>query len=121
VILVDTAIWIDHLHRADPELVGLLEQNDVATHSMIIGELALGSVAHRDQVLGHLLDLPQTIRASDDEVLAFVNTERLYGRGLSFVDAHLLAAARLTPHTDLWTRDKRLRVAAHDLGVVWEP
>ncbi|MEO8528928.1 MAG: PIN domain-containing protein [Pseudolysinimonas sp.] len=120
-ILVDTSVWIDHLHRADPELVALLERNDVATHAMVIGELALGTIAKRDEFLGLLAALPAASEASHAEVVDFVSARRLYGRGLSLVDAHLLASAVLGESTLLWTRDRRLASAAADLGHAWHP
>ncbi len=120
-ILVDTSVWIDHLHGADPHLAELLERNDVGTHSMVVGELALGSIAARATVLGLLAELPACIEATHEEVLDFVTARRLPGRGLSLVDAHLLASAVLTEAAALWTRDRRLGVAASELGLAWEP
>lgn len=118
-VLVDTSIWIDHLHEAEPTLVDLLDQSLVCVHPMIIGELALGTITRRTDVLALLANLPSTIGASHEEVLRFIETRRLYGKGLSLVDVHLLAATRLTPDASLWTRDKRLRDAATDEGVAW--
>jgi len=119
VILVDTSIWIDHLHSHDPVLARILERNDVSTHSMIIGELALGSLSNRDDFLTLLADLPRSARASDEEVLAFIESEALWSQGLSLVDAHLLAAVRLEAADRLWTRDKQLLRAATALDVAW--
>ena len=116
-ILVDTSIWIDHLHRSDAALSALLNEAQVCTHPMIIGELALGSLQDRSTVLGLLSDLPSAPVATHAEVLLFVDVHALYGSGLSLVDAHLLAAARLSSADRLWTRDRRLRVAAEKLGV----
>jgi predicted nucleic acid-binding protein len=120
-ILVDTSVWIDHLHQAEPQLVELLERNDVATHPMVLGELALGSIADRVTFLGLLSALPAAKEATHTEVMDFVAARQLYGRGLSLVDAHLLASAVLSDATLLWTRDQRLARAAGDLGVAWEP
>jgi predicted nucleic acid-binding protein len=116
-ILVDTSIWIDHLHRSDATLSDLLHEARVCVHPMVIGELALGSLRGRQTFLGLLADLPITPVATNTEVLAFVDSKVLYGTGLSFVDAHLLAALRLSPSDRLWTRDRRLRQAAETLGV----
>ena len=116
-ILVDTSIWIDHLHRADDVLSVLLEKAQVCTHPMIIGELALGSLRDRATILGLLSDLPARPVATHVEVLAFVEFQGLHGVGLSLVDAHLLAALRLSPPDRLWTRDRRLRQTADDLGI----
>jgi predicted nucleic acid-binding protein len=117
VILVDTSVWIDHLHRADTALVGLLEEAQVCTHPMVIEELALGTLRRRQEVLDSLGSLPAAPVAAHDEVLAFVDAHGLFGVGLSLVDAHLLAAARLGETTHVWTRDLRLRAAAGRLGV----
>jgi predicted nucleic acid-binding protein len=116
-ILVDTSIWIDHLHRSDPSLVALLNGSQVCTHRMVIGELALGSLRDRTSILGLLADLPRTPHATDAEVLSFVAGHALFGIGLSLVDAHLLAALRISSADRLWTRDRRLRMAAERLGV----
>jgi predicted nucleic acid-binding protein len=116
-ILVDTSIWIDHLHRTEPRLVALLEDADVCVHPMIIGELALGSLRDRSVVLSLLGDLPGIAVAAHAEVLRFIESQALYGIGLSLVDAHLLAALRLSSTAKLWTRDRRLQSAAKRLGV----
>jgi predicted nucleic acid-binding protein len=116
-ILVDTSIWIDHLHRTDPDLVAVLEEAEVCLHPMIIGELALGSLRDRSAILSMLADLPAVSVATHAEVLQLIESNALYGTGLSLVDAHLLAALRLTEATKLWTRDRRLHSAARRLGV----
>ena len=116
-ILVDTSIWIDHLHRSEAALSVLLSEAQVCTHPMIIGELALGSLRDRTTILGLLSDLPSTPLATHAEVLMLVEFQSLYGIGLSLVDAHLLAALRLSSPGRLWTRDRRLRLAAESLGV----
>lgn len=116
-ILVDTSIWIDHLHRVDAALSVLLNDGRVCTHPMIIGELALGSIRDRQTVIGLLSDLQSTHVATSAEVLEFVDGNALYGVGLSLVDAHLLAALRLDSSHRLWTRDRRLGLAAEKLGV----
>ena len=116
-ILVDTSIWIDHLHRSEAALSMLLNEAQVCTHPMIIGELALGALQDRKTILALLADLPSTVQATHAEVVPFVELHGLYGTGLSLVDAHLLAALRLSSPDRLWTRDLRLRVAAEKLGV----
>jgi predicted nucleic acid-binding protein len=117
VIIVDTSVWIDHLKSSDPGLVDLLGTGRVLAHSFVTGELALGSLRQRWTVLESLRDLPQATVASDDEVMMLIEREQLYGLGIGFVDAHLLAAVRLTPGALLWTRDRRLRQAATRLGL----
>lgn len=120
-ILVDTSVWIDHLHHADADLTLLLDRNQVATHELVIGELALGSIARRAVVLDSLSQLRRVPRVSHDELLAFVAARSPSGRGLSLVDAHLLASTIVTPGTRVWTRDRRLRRAAAELDLAWSP
>jgi len=91
-----------------------LEREEVVTHPFVIGELACGSIARRREVLDLLTHLPSANAASDEEVLLFIEQRRLMGRGIGYIDAHLLAAASLTPGVRVWTRDKPLAtVAAH--------
>jgi predicted nucleic acid-binding protein len=111
-ILVDTSIWIDHFRKADRQLTSLLENERVMTHPFVIGEIALGHLKHRGQVLDSLANLATSAMASEQEVLAFIEAEMLQGSGIGYLDAHLLAAAKITPGTSIWTRDKRLRAAA---------
>jgi len=121
VILVDTSIWIDHLHAANAILVRLLGNGAVLGHSWVTGELALGNLSRRDEVIGLLAALPQATEARNDEVLRLIKQEALYGAGIGYVDAHLLAATRLTSDTTLWTRDRRLLVVAAHLGLDFQP
>lgn len=116
-ILVDTSVWIDHLRRGDAALSALLDSGRVLAHPFVIGELALGDLRQRDLVLALLRDLPQAKQATDDEVMGFIDRHRLFGQGVGYVDAHLLASARLTALARLWTRDKRLLVVAQKLGL----
>jgi len=115
VILADTSVWVDHLRRRNPALARLLEAGRILAHPFVIGELALGHLERRNIILGDLYDLPQAIVASHQEVLHFINEHRLFGWGIGYIDAHLLAATRLSAGTSLWTRDKRLRRAAEKL------
>jgi predicted nucleic acid-binding protein len=117
VILVDTSVWIDHLHRHDAELARSLEAVKVCVHPMVIGELALGSLRNRAGVLSLLRALPSAVVATHDETMALVEARQLHGRGLSLIDAHLLASVLLTPGARLLTRDRRLAEAASDLGI----
>jgi hypothetical protein len=121
VILVDTSIWVDHLRSGDKVLTSLLDANLVLSHPFVIGELALGHLRQSELVLGLLQDLPQATVATDEEVLRFIGRHALTGLGIGYVDAHLLAATRLTAGASLWTRDKRLLAAAGRLGLVAEP
>lgn len=118
-ILVDTAVWIDHLHRADPQLTRLLEHGLVVTHPMVIGELALGSIRNHSTVLGLLSGLPTIGEATFEEILGLVDARTLSGRGLGLVDASILAAALIAGDVAIWTRDKRLAAAAESLQIGW--
>lgn len=120
-ILVDTSVWIDHLRSGDETLAGLLDNSAVLAHPWVIGELALGNLSRRDDVIGLIRGLPQATLATDDEVLGLIEQEALYGAGIGYVDAALLAATRLTSDTALWTRDKRLSSAAARLGLGFQP
>ena len=116
-ILVDTSVWVDHLRATDKALVGLLDAGMVLAHPFVIGELALGNLRQREAVLNALSDLPRAVVATDAEVLHFIDRHALFGRGVGYLDIHLLAAARLTAGTELWTRDKRLHGVAVQLGL----
>ncbi|MGH9022661.1 MAG: type II toxin-antitoxin system VapC family toxin [Acidimicrobiia bacterium] len=120
-ILVDTSVWVDHLRRGHPGLTRLLEGGLVLGHPWVRGELALGHLAQRREVLGLLDQLPQATVATDEEVLALVEGHQLFGLGIGYVDAQLLAAARLTPDARLWTADKRLAAAAVRLDLHTDP
>ena len=116
-ILVDTSVWIDHLRYGDSTLVGLLNAGAVIAHPFVLGEIALGSLRQREVVLETLNNLPRAKIATDEEVLAFISQSKLYGLGVGYVDAHLLASVRLMPGVLIWTRDKRLRTVAIQLGL----
>ncbi len=116
-ILVDTSVWIDHLRHGDVELIRHLNAGQVLTHRFVIGELALGSLQNRNIVLSTLQNIPQVTVASDEEVLHFIQNQSLFGTGIGYIDAHLLAAVRLTPGVLLWTRDKRLLAESARLGM----
>ncbi len=116
-ILVDTSVWVEHLRSASAMLGELLDEGEVLGHPFVVGEVALGNLRQRDDILRALQRLPQAASASHREVLHFIDREALYGRGIGYVDAHLLAAARLTVGAKLWTRDRRLQVVAVQLGL----
>lgn len=120
-LLVDAAIWIDHLHRPDLNLSRALKRDIALIHPFTIGEIALGSLRDRPAILGELnLRLRPKI-AADKEVLALIEGHQLHGSGIGWVDAHLLASTLITPETRLWTRDKRLGAAAERLGIAAKP
>ena len=117
-VLVDTNIWIDHLWNTEPVLVELLERDQVCLHQSVITELALGNLKNRSVFLKAIERLMIVRNVDDRGVRHLVEGRRLWGRGLSAVDVALLASALVTPGVALWTRDKRLRHAGRDVGVL---
>ena len=120
-ILVDTSVWIDHLRAGELLLVELLDTNRVLVHPFIIGELACGNLNNRKTVLSLLRKLPTTRRATDEEALFFIERHGLMGRGIGYIDIHLLAAASLGGTVRLWTRDKRLDAVAKSMHLAFAP
>ena len=120
-ILVDTSLWIDHLRSGNAVLADLLDSNAVLAHPWVTGELALGNLTHREEILALLRGLPQATLAEDDEVLLLIEQQALSGGGIGYVDAQLLAASRLTADTKLWTTDKRLANIGARLGLEYRP
>lgn len=118
-ILVDTSVWIDHLRRGDASLTHALQTGLVLCHPFVIGELACGHLRRRAQVLGAMDALPSAPVATHREALVFVERHALAGRGIGWVDAHLLASTALAGGAKLWTRDKRLAGIANELGLAW--
>jgi predicted nucleic acid-binding protein len=116
-ILADTSVWVDHLRADDKALAALLNAGMVLSHPFVIGELALGNLRQRETVLNALADLPQASVATDAEVLHFIERHALSGRGIGYVDAHLLAAVTLNAGAKLWTKDKRLHGVAVQFGL----
>ena len=110
-IIVDTSVWIDHLRHGSDRLRELLLANEVLCHPFVIGELACGNMRKRDEVLTHLKNLPVTGTVTHEEALSFVESHRLAGSGIGWVDVHVLAAARLVG-ARVWTLDRRLRRVA---------
>ena len=115
-ILVDTSVWVDHLRSGDAALAALLERGAVLGHPFVIGEIACGSLTDRGAILALLQHLPMAVVAEADEVLAYLNRHKLHGKGIGYVDVHLLAATALTGGAKVWTRDRRLHAVAHALG-----
>lgn len=118
-ILVDTSVWVDHLRRGDTRLRALLENARVLAHPFVLGEIACGSLSDREMVLELLRELPKASVAEEEEVLAFIERHRIHGKGLGYVDMHLLAAVALTAGSSLWTRDKRLHAMATELDCAY--
>lgn len=119
-ILVDTSVWVDHLRAGDDTLVARLNRGEVLVHAFVVGELACGHLADRAQVLGLLQALPQAAITDPAETLGFIHRHGLAGRGIGYVDVHLLASATLD-HARLWTRDRRLAAIADALGLTVTP
>jgi len=115
-VLVDTSVWVDHFRRDNPRLGRLLLDDGVVCHPFIIGELACGHLRNRAAILKLLKNLPQAVLATNDEVLTFIEVHGLPGRGIGFIDAHLLASCSLGRNF-LWTRDKKLMTLARRQGV----
>ena len=120
-ILIDTSVWVDHLRAGDKALAALLQSGMVLAHPFVIGELALGNLRQREIVLNALADLPHASVATDAEVLQLIDHHALFGRGIGYLDAHLLAAVKLTAGAELWTNDKRLHGVADQLGLATAP
>ena len=115
-VLVDTSVWVSHFRESNSRLVSLLNDGDGACHLFIIGELACGNLKNRREILLLLRSLPATDQVEQDEALQFVENNDLMGKGLGYIDVHLLASAVLSG-ASVWTLDKKLRAAALKLGV----
>lgn len=115
-ILVDTSVWIDHLRKNDRHLQFLLYEGEVVCHSLVIGELVCGNLKNRQEIISLLQSLPMAPQIEFDEYLYFIERYKLYGKGIGFIDVHLLASAKLA-QTLLWTLDKRLKSAAIELEI----
>ncbi len=118
-ILVDTSVWIDHLRANSPTLRRLLDNDLVVCHPLVIGEIACGNMRHRSEVLESLTILPTAPTIDYEEVLTFIETHKLFGQGLGWIDVHLLASTMLQQVT-LWTLDQPLRNAARRLRCHFE-
>jgi predicted nucleic acid-binding protein len=118
-VLVDTAIWIDHFNFSDHKLEYLLNENDVATHPFVLGELACGNIKSRKLIFTYLNALPSVPEISREEFYLFLDQHRLFGIGLSFIDIHLLAST-LISHCQIYTRDKILLASALKLRIAYK-
>jgi predicted nucleic acid-binding protein len=118
-VLVDTSVWVSHFRVGNIELAGLLNDGEVVTHPFVVGELACGNLKNRTLILSLLKSLPMSVEAEHEEVLAFIERNRLMGKGLGYVDAHLITSAVLT-EVSLWTLDKRLGQVAHLLHKIYQ-
>lgn len=115
-VIVDTSIWVDHLRKANQHLEHLLNNAEVACHRYIIGELACGNIRNRNEILSLLQSLPTAPIVDFIEYLNFIEMHDLMGRGVGFVDIHLLASAKLSG-LPLWTLDTRLQSVSIALNV----
>jgi predicted nucleic acid-binding protein len=115
-VLVDTSVWINHLRVSNPELASLLDEGTVLTHPFVSGELACGNLKNRTSILSNLVDLPLATVATHSEVTLLLEQRKLWGRGLGWVDVHLLASALLS-NCRLLTLDQRLAQVASELGL----
>ena len=113
-VLVDTSVWVAHLRDGNIGLEALLNEGRVAGHYFIIGELACGNLKNRSEILSLLHALPMAIHAEHDEVMELIETHSLMGKGLGYIDMHLLASALLTD-APLWTLDRKLDRTASKL------
>jgi len=115
-VLVDTSVWIDHFRRRNARLSNLLESAQVWIHPFIIGELACGNLSRRTEVISLLEALPTVPLLDHEDVLHFIDVQHLHGRGLGWIDIHLLASARVAG-LPLWTLDRRFALATKELSI----
>jgi hypothetical protein len=117
-VLIDTSVWVTHLRSGTPGLESLLNSGEVLCHPFIIGELACGTLKNRNEILSLLQALPKTVQAGHEEVMQFIENYSLMGKGLGYIDIHLLASALLT-NVPLWTLDKRLSEVSSKIGLAY--
>ena len=115
-VLVDTSVWVSHLRDGNVGLEKLLNDGKVVCHPFVVGELACGNLKNRDEILVYLQSLPMSVLAEDEEVLEFIENHQLMGRGLGYIDMHLIASAVLTD-VPLWTLDKPLDRFTQKIGI----
>ena len=116
-ILADTSVWVDHLRNGNADLTRHLNSSEIIIHDFIIGEIALGSLRNRPEILSLLNHLPKTSVAMHSEVMAMIDRQMLYSKGIGYVDAHLIASCLLGPHITLWTFDRRLKMTAENFSL----
>jgi hypothetical protein len=119
-VLVDTSVWVAHLRKTHAPLADLLNDGEAACHPFIVGELACGNLKNRTEILSLLEALPMVVRAEHEEVLQFIESHSLMGKGLGYVDVHLLASVALS-QLPIWTLDKKLEQIADLLGLSHKP
>jgi predicted nucleic acid-binding protein len=116
-ILADTSVWVDHFRKRDAALSRELQRSNISIHPFIVTELVLGTLPDRQNAIASLDRLPMVKVAQVHEVKRLIETHSLFQRGIGFVDAHLIASTLITPHTVLWSRDRRLQDVAGTLGL----
>ncbi len=117
-VLADTSVWVSHLRDGNPSLEVLLNDGEAVCHPFIIGELACGNLKNRSEILSLLQSLPMATQAEHEEVLQFIENKLLMGKGVGYVDVHLLASALLTG-VPIWTLDKKLYEVSSKLGIYY--
>lgn len=117
-ILVDTSVWANHLRSSEPRLEALLKGRRVIVHSFVLGELACGNLPKRAETIAYLEELPVAALASELEVRHLLESRRLWGSGLGWVDLHLLASTMIEK-SNLWTADRAMAAAAKQLGIAF--
>lgn len=115
-VLVDTSVWIDHFRSSDKDLIELLDSGQVCIHPFVIGELSCGNLSNRTEILALLQTLPGIDPALEEEVLMLIEENKLYGKGLGFIDVHLLTSA-LIHHVSIRTKDRSLKRTAGEFGI----
>ena len=120
-ILADTSVWADHLRDSDPEMLERLNTDAIVIHSHVLGEIALGSLKNRVEIMAKLHTLPRSPLAEDLGVVMMIEARKLFSRGIGFTDAHLVAACLIDRRLRLWTRDRRLNKVATELGLSYRP
>jgi predicted nucleic acid-binding protein len=115
-VLVDTSVWVGHFKRRNELLAGLLEDGMVICHPHVVVEVACGTPPHRRAIVHMLAELESVPVATHEELLTLIERQPLYGRGCGFVDVSLIASVLLSENTLIWTLDKRLDMAAAELG-----
>jgi predicted nucleic acid-binding protein len=115
-VLVDTSVWVSHLRDGNTGLEKLLSDGEAVCHTFMVGELACGNLKNRYEILTYLQSLPMTILAEDEEVLEFIESNQLMGKGLDYIDIHLIASAALTD-APLWALDKTLDKFTKKIGI----
>ena len=119
-IVVDTNILIAHFKASDPLFALQTRRGRIRVHPLVIGEFAMGRVANRVAILSLLKEARKPSVASDAQVLELIERDEMFVKGIGFIDAHLVAATRLTPEATLWTRDKRLLREARRLSIAFD-